>query len=126
MDADKRADKARGVSVGFAPWIAPTPPIRSRPEFQEPDTYEVTANEFAGRERLYDDLRIGPRWKANCERRVTHATHSQRGLCCTSQRAAASSATSLHCYGRRTYSGRPSSSIRFSALTAISTSVARR
>jgi hypothetical protein len=37
-----------------------------------------------------------------------------------------SSAISLHCYGRRTYSGRPSSSIRFSALTAISTSVARR
>ena len=29
-------------------------------------------------------------------------------------------------YGRRTYSGRPSSSIRFSALTAIATSVARR
>jgi hypothetical protein len=33
---------------------------------------------------------------------------------------------SLHRYGRRTYSGRPSSSIRFSALTAIATSVARR
>ena len=37
-----------------------------------------------------------------------------------------SSAISLHRYGRRTYSGRPSSSIRFSALTAIATSVARR
>ncbi len=33
---------------------------------------------------------------------------------------------SFHCYGRRTYSGRPSSSIRFNALTAIATSVARR
>ncbi len=30
------------------------------------------------------------------------------------------------CHGRRTYSGRPSSSIRFSAFTAIATSVARR
>lgn len=37
-----------------------------------------------------------------------------------------SSAISLHCYGRRMYWGRPSSNIRFSALTAISTSVARR
>ena len=31
-----------------------------------------------------------------------------------------------YCYGRRTYSGRPSSSIRFSALMAIATSLARR
>ena len=46
-------------------------------------------------------------------------------LCCTSA-GGRSSAISLHCFGRRTYSGRPSSSIRFSALTAISTSVARR
>ncbi len=37
-----------------------------------------------------------------------------------------SSAVPSHRYGRRTYSGRPSSSIRFSALTAIATSVARR
>ncbi len=36
-----------------------------------------------------------------------------------------SSAISFHHYGRQTYSGRPSSSIRFSALTAIATSVAR-
>ena len=35
-------------------------------------------------------------------------------------------AISFHCYGIRTYSGRPSSSIRFKALTAIITSVARR
>ena len=33
---------------------------------------------------------------------------------------------SLCCYGRRTYSGRSSSSIRFSAFTAVATSVARR
>jgi DNA-binding transcriptional LysR family regulator len=37
-----------------------------------------------------------------------------------------SSGISLHCYERATYCGRPSSSIWFSALTAISTSVARR
>ena len=35
-------------------------------------------------------------------------------------------AISQCCHGRRTYSGRPSSSIRFSAFTAIATSVARR
>jgi DNA-binding transcriptional MerR regulator len=39
---------------------------------------------------------------------------------------ARSSAILLHCHERRTYSGRPSSSIRFSALTAIVTSVVRR
>jgi hypothetical protein len=35
-------------------------------------------------------------------------------------------AISLCYYGRRTYSGRPSSGIRFSAFTAIATSLARR
>ncbi len=37
-----------------------------------------------------------------------------------------SSTIYLHCYGRRTYSGRPRSSMRFSALTAVATLVARR
>ena len=37
-----------------------------------------------------------------------------------------SSTISFHCYGRRTCSGRPSSSIRFSAFMAIATSVVRR
>jgi hypothetical protein len=37
-----------------------------------------------------------------------------------------SSVTLSYCYGMRTYAGRPSSSIRFSASTAIVTSVVRR
>ena len=37
-----------------------------------------------------------------------------------------SSAISSHHYGRRTYSGRPSSTIRFSTFTAIAISVTRR
>jgi hypothetical protein len=50
-------------------------------------------------------------------------------LCCMDRPAGAcASSTSplAFYYARRTYSGRPSSSIRFSACTAMATSVARR
>ena len=47
-------------------------------------------------------------------------------LCCTDQRGGAVGERRGRDHASRTYSGRPSSSMRFSTLTAAATSVARR
>jgi len=72
-----------------------------------------------------DDLReiSGDEWSAQfhgrmAERIIATVLHGSAG--------GYSPAISSCRYGRRTYSGRPSSSIRFSAPAAIATSVARR
>ena len=84
---------------------SPKPPIRYRPEFPEADTYEVTANELAGRERLYDDSKFGPRWKSARSKQSPNASvvgkSDYRGLAAPERSGDHSSGRS-----RRHYPGR--------------------
>src|SRR6266436_1723331 len=62
-------------------------------------------------------------WRSMNEHRAYR--HSET-ICCTDQQPGAVSPPQRHFYGRRTYSGRPSSSMRFSVAIAMATSVVCR